>query len=120
MRIGYPAIDAPKSLAVVQTMDSREQAQFVVQRVRGLWDEGKSLRDIAVLYRAHFQALDLQLELSRLEIPYQITSGVRFFEQAHVRDLVALLRFVYNPSDIAAWQRLASYSTEGILDAIAG
>jgi DNA helicase-2/ATP-dependent DNA helicase PcrA len=60
-----------------------------------------------VLYRAHFQALDLQLELSRLEIPYQITSGVRFFEQAHVRDLVALLRFVYNPSDLPAWQRLA-------------
>jgi len=91
---------------LVQAMDTREQAQFVVQRVRGLWNEGKSLRDIAVLYRAHFQALDLQLELSRLEIPYQITSGVRFFEQAHIRDLVALLRFVYNPSDHQAWQRL--------------
>jgi DNA helicase-2/ATP-dependent DNA helicase PcrA len=65
------------------------------------------LSDIAILYRAHFQALDIQLELSRLQIPYQITSGVRFFEQAHVRDLVALLRFVYNPSDTAAWNRIA-------------
>ncbi|HKB91906.1 MAG TPA: ATP-dependent helicase, partial [Opitutaceae bacterium] len=55
----------------------------------------------------HFQALDLQLELSRLNIPYQITSGVRFFEQAHIRDLVALLRFVYNPADQMAWQRVA-------------
>jgi DNA helicase II / ATP-dependent DNA helicase PcrA len=91
----------------VQTMDGREQAQFIVQRVRGLLDEGCSLSDIAVLYRAHFQALDIQLELSRLQIPYQITSGVRFFEQAHIRDLVALLRFVYNPSDTAAWNRLA-------------
>jgi len=60
-----------------------------------------------VLYRAHFQALDIQLELSRVQIPYQITSGVKFFEQAHVRDLVALLRFVYNPSDAMAWQRIA-------------
>ena len=91
----------------VQSMDGREQAQVIVQRVRGLLDEGCSLSDIAILYRAHFQALDIQLELSRLQIPYQITSGVRFFEQAHIRDLVALLRFVYNPSDTAAWNRIA-------------
>ncbi len=91
----------------VQTMDGREQAQFIVQRIRGLIDEGCSLRDIAILYRAHFQALDIQLELARLQIPYQITSGVRFFEQAHVRDLVALLRFVFNPADTAAWGRIA-------------
>ncbi|MBL9200986.1 MAG: ATP-dependent helicase, partial [Opitutaceae bacterium] len=91
----------------VQAMDGREQAQFIVQRIRGLIDEGCSLSDIAILYRAHFQALDLQLELSRLQIPYQITSGVRFFEQAHIRDLVALLRFVYNPGDTAAWNRIA-------------
>ncbi len=91
----------------VQAMDGREQAQFIVQRIRGLVDEGCSLADIAILYRAHFQALDIQLELSRLQIPYQITSGVRFFEQAHIRDLVALLRFVYNPSDTAAWNRIA-------------
>jgi len=90
----------------VQTMDTREQAQFIVSRVRGLADSGISLSNIAILYRAHFQALDIQLELSRLQIPYQITSGVRFFEQAHVRDLVALLRFVYNPTDIMAWQRV--------------
>jgi DNA helicase-2/ATP-dependent DNA helicase PcrA len=91
----------------VQSMDGREQASFIVQRVKGLVEEGRSLGDIAVLYRAHFQALDIQLELSRLQIPYVITSGVRFFEQAHIRDLVALLRFVYNPADAAAWQRLA-------------
>ncbi|MFI5335498.1 MAG: ATP-dependent helicase [Opitutales bacterium] len=92
---------------LVQTMDSREQAAFVCQRLKGLHDEGRSLSDVAVLYRAHFQALDMQLELSRLGVPYVITSGVRFFEQAHVRDLVAMLRFVYNPTDSMAWQRVA-------------
>ena len=92
---------------LVQALDTREQALFVIQRIKGLVDEGRPLSDIAVLYRAHFQALDLQLELSRLGMPYVITSGVRFFEQAHIRDLVALLRFVYNPSDAMAWQRIA-------------
>jgi len=92
---------------LVQAMDGREQAQFVVQRIRGLVDEGCALKDIGILYRAHFQALDIQLELSRLQIPYQITSGVRFFEQAHIRDLISILRFVYNPADTAAWGRIA-------------
>jgi len=102
-----PARPSGEQPFLVQTMDSREQAAFVCQRLKGLHDEGRALADVAVLYRAHFQALDLQLELSRLGIPYVITSGVRFFEQAHVRDLVALLRFLYNPTDYSAWQRIA-------------
>ncbi len=102
-----PARPSGEQPFLVQTMDSREQAAFVCQRLTGLHDEGRALADVAVLYRAHFQALDLQLELSRLGIPYVITSGVRFFEQAHVRDLVALLRFLYNPTDYSAWQRIA-------------
>ncbi len=92
---------------LVQAMDGREQADFIIKRVKGLMDEGCSLSDIAILYRAHFQALDIQLELSRQGIPYQITSGVKFFERQHIRDLVALLRFVYNPSDRQAWNRIA-------------
>ncbi len=102
-----PARPSGEQPFLVQTMDSREQAAFVCQRLKGLHNEGRALADVAVLYRAHFQALDLQLELSRLGIPYVITSGVRFFEQAHVRDLVALLRFIYNPTDTMAWQRVA-------------
>ncbi len=92
---------------LVQTMDAREQAQFIIKRIEGLTSEGYGLSDIAVLYRAHFQAMELQMELARLSIPFQITSGVRFFEQAHIRDLVAQLRFAYNPNDLTAFQRSA-------------
>ncbi len=90
---------------MVQTMDNREQAQFIIKRIEGLASEGYNLNDIAILYRAHYQAMELQMELARLSIPFQITSGVRFFEQAHVRDLVAQLRFAYNPNDLTAFQR---------------
>jgi len=92
---------------LVPAMDTREQANFIVQRLRGIRDSGYRLSDVAILYRAHFQALDIQLELTRLNVPYQITSGVRFFEQAHIRDYVALLRFLYNPADSMAFQRFA-------------
>jgi DNA helicase-2/ATP-dependent DNA helicase PcrA len=93
---------------VVQAMDDREQAEFIVKRVRSLHeDEGASLNNIAVLYRSHFIAVETQIALARAGIPYHITSGVKFFERQHIRDLVALLRFVYNPADEQAWQRIA-------------
>jgi ATP-dependent DNA helicase UvrD/PcrA len=93
---------------IVQAMDDREQAEFVVKRVRALHeDEGASLGSIAVLYRSHFIAVETQIALARAGIPYHITSGVKFFERQHIRDLVALLRFVYNPADEQAWARIA-------------
>src|SRR5947208_5826230 len=82
--------------AVVGLNDGSEQARFVAQRILELRDEGVELNDIAVLYRAHYHAIELQLELSRRGIPYIITSGVRFFEQAHVKDVTSYVRFVAN------------------------
>ncbi|HTB62798.1 MAG TPA: ATP-dependent helicase, partial [Opitutales bacterium] len=94
---------------VIAALDTRQQAAFVIARIRELRDnEDIALRDIAVLYRAHYQAMDLQIELSRTALPFTITSGVRFFEQAHVRDLTAHLRFAHNPRDTVAFTRLAS------------
>ena len=86
--------------------DGSEQAQFVAQRILELRDEGIELNEIAVLYRAHYHAIELQLELSRRGIPYQITSGVRFFEQAHIKDVTAFIRFVANPRDEVAFKRM--------------
>src|SRR6266704_651309 len=92
--------------AVVALNDGNEQAQFVAQRILELRDEDVDLNEIAVLYRAHYHAVELQLELSRRGIPYQITSGVRFFEQAHVKDVTAFIRFVANPRDEVAFRRM--------------
>jgi DNA helicase II / ATP-dependent DNA helicase PcrA len=92
--------------AVVALNDGSEQAQFVAQRILELRDEDVDLGDIAVLYRAHYHAIELQLELSRRGIPYQITSGIRFFEQAHIKDVTAFLRFIANPRDEVAFKRM--------------
>jgi DNA polymerase-1 len=86
-------------------MDARGQANFIIQRIEGLIDEGRDLSEVAVLYRAHYQAMDLQMELTRRGIDYQITSGVRFFEQSHIRDFSAQLRFASNPADVSAFAR---------------
>jgi len=92
--------------AVVGLNDGSEQALFVAQRILELRDEGVELNEIAILYRAHYHAIELQLELSRRGIPYVITSGVRFFEQAHVKDVTAFIRFIANPRDEVAFKRM--------------
>jgi DNA helicase-2/ATP-dependent DNA helicase PcrA len=61
---------------------------------------------MAVLYRSHFHALELQLELTRRNIPFSITSGIRFFEQAHIKDVAAYVKFINNPRDELALKRI--------------
>ena len=92
--------------ALVALNDGADQAQFVAQRILELRDENVDLNEIAVLYRAHYHAIELQLELSRRGIPYQITSGIRFFEQAHIKDVTSFIRFVANPRDEVAFKRM--------------
>jgi DNA helicase II / ATP-dependent DNA helicase PcrA len=91
---------------VVPTRDADEQATFVAQRVLELREEGLPLEEMAVLYRAHSHSLELQIELTRRGIPFRVRSGVRFFEQAHIKDVLAHLRLVHNPGDELAFKRV--------------
>ncbi|HYG79437.1 MAG TPA: ATP-dependent helicase [Pyrinomonadaceae bacterium] len=92
--------------ALIPARDADQQAAFIASRVLELRDEGLPLEEIAVLYRSHYHSLELQLELTRRGIPYRIRSGVRFFEQAHIKDVVSYLRVITNPRDELAWKRI--------------
>ena len=94
------------SPALVPCRDADQQAAFVASRILELRDEGINLSETAVLYRSHYHSLELQLELTRRGIPYRVRSGVRFFEQAHIKDVVSYLRLVTNPRDELAWKRV--------------
>ena len=93
--------------ALVALNDSADQARFVTQRILELRDSGVDMSEIAVLYRAHYHSMELQLELTRHGVPFQITSGLRFFEQAHVKDVAAFMKIVVNPLDEVAFKRVA-------------
>ena len=93
--------------ALVACVDAAQQAAFIAQRVAELPEEGVNLNEVAVLYRSHFHALELQLELTKRHIPFSITSGIRFFEQAHIKDATAFLKLVANPRDEVSFKRLA-------------
>jgi DNA helicase II / ATP-dependent DNA helicase PcrA len=102
-----PARKSGSKPALVPCATGDQQAVFIAQRVLELREEGIDLSKIAVLYRSHFHALELQLELTRRNIPFSITSGLRFFEQAHIKDVAAFLKIVVNPTDELSFKRLA-------------
>ncbi len=101
-----PARKSGVKPALIACQDAGQQATFIAQRALELREEGTSLNNICVLYRSHFHALELQMELTRRQIPFSITSGIRFFEQAHIKDATAFLKFVANPKDEVSFKRL--------------
>jgi ATP-dependent DNA helicase UvrD/PcrA len=91
---------------LVPLRDVHQQAEFVAQRILELREEGIALREMAVLYRAHTHSMELQMELARRGIPFVVRAGVRFFEQAHIKDVLAHLRLVANPQDELSFKRV--------------
>ena len=93
--------DAPQ---LVRAVSDASQAQLVLDRVLEL-SRTYPLHEIAVLFRAGYQSFQLEVNLTRLGVPFQKFGGMRFTEAAHVKDMLAYLRLIRNPSDLPAWQR---------------
>ena len=91
---------------VVPAADPHEEADFLCQQILELQEQGIGLDKMAVLYRNHHDSILLQAELVTRGIPYTVRSGLRFFEQAHIKDVLAYLRILVNPRDEPAWRRL--------------
>jgi len=91
---------------LVPVQDIMEQASFVAQKLEEINQQGVPLAQMAVLYRAHYHSMELQMELSRRRIPYEVRSGLRFFEQAHIKDVSSYLKITSNPLDELAWKRV--------------
>ena len=86
--------------------DGKTQANEIVRLVQQMLQFGYRYSDMAVLYRSHFQSIDVQMSLARMKIPFRITSGVGVFEQIHVKDTLAYLRLLVNPADELSFLRL--------------
>jgi DNA helicase-2/ATP-dependent DNA helicase PcrA len=91
---------------VIATVTENLQSKFIVEKILELREEGVKLNDIAILFRSSFHSFDLELELSKANIPFQKFGGMKFIESAHIKDVVAFLRIVENPKDIISWYRI--------------
>lgn len=98
-------VDGPMPV-LVEAGSEHSQSRFVAQKMLELREDGVPLSDMAVLFRSGFHSFDLELELSRRNLPFVKRGGIRFIEAAHVKDLLAHLRVAHNPFDVVSWNRV--------------
>ncbi|MES4784818.1 MAG: ATP-dependent helicase, partial [Nitrospiraceae bacterium] len=98
-------LDGPLPV-LVQAAGENAQSRFIAQKILELREGGIPLDEIAVLFRSSFHSFDLEIELSRRDLPFVKRGGFKFVEAAHVKDLLAHLRVVENPMDAVSWNRV--------------
>jgi DNA helicase-2/ATP-dependent DNA helicase PcrA len=91
---------------LINTKTEPEQALYVCQIIRKHLNQGRSLKDIAVLFRAAYHSFELEVELARQGIPFVKYGGFKFMESAHIKDLLAHLRVVVNREDSISLGRI--------------
>ncbi len=103
----YSETESPIKPALVCAKDMSTEAAFVVQRVLELCEEdGLTLNDICVLARSARMTYNIELELSKRNIPFKKFGGMKFIESAHIKDVIAHLRVILNPDDIISYIRI--------------
>jgi DNA helicase-2/ATP-dependent DNA helicase PcrA len=102
------------AILVVRTMDERDEGRLVLRGVRELLSQGQSLSDVAVFYRTHAQSRVIEESLRSANIGYRIIGGMRFYDRAEVKDLLAYLRVMTNPADDMSLLRIINTPARGI------
>ena len=105
---------AGEPVRVFQGYNDIEEANFIVEEVKALQNEGQSLADMALLYRSNAQSRVLEHALFSAGVPYRVYGGLRFFERAEIKHAMAYLRLVANPDDDTALLRVINFPTRGI------
>jgi DNA helicase-2/ATP-dependent DNA helicase PcrA len=104
-------------VGLYEAFDGYDEARHVGEQIRAHQAAGGRFGDVAVLYRTHAQSRQFEEMFLRLGIPYQIVGGLRFYERAEIKDLLAYLRLTANPADEAGLRRVINVPRRGIGDA---
>jgi len=91
---------------LVAAENEQFQSRFICQRVLELREEGVPIGEIAVLFRSSYHSFDLEIELTRHDIPFVKRGGFKFIETAHIKDVLAHLRILANAGDSVSWHRI--------------
>ena len=102
---------------LVHALDERDEAEWVMQEILSRRAQrGAALRDVAILYRTNAQSRALEDACRRHTIPYRLVGSVRFYDRREIRDLMAYLRLIANPSDDEAFRRAIGAPRRGVGD----
>ncbi|MEX0936155.1 MAG: UvrD-helicase domain-containing protein [Gemmatimonadota bacterium] len=104
------------AITLVETADERDEAGWLVGEIETRMSDGDlhRYREVAILYRTNAQSRALEDAFRRKGIPYQIVGGVRFYERREIQDVLAYLRLISNPADMAAFDRVVNVPRRGV------
>jgi DNA helicase-2/ATP-dependent DNA helicase PcrA len=102
----YTKKDGGELPQLVAAENENMQSRFVVQKILEFRETGIPLEEIAVLFRSSFHSFDLEIELTKANIPFLKFGGYKFIETSHVKDVIAYLRVLENPQDVVSWNRI--------------
>jgi DNA helicase II / ATP-dependent DNA helicase PcrA len=103
-----------EQIKVIEQASDTMEAQWLVDEVKALINEGRNRREIALLYRSNAQSRVLEHALFSSGIPYKVYGGVRFFERHEIKHALAYLRLIANPHDDTSWMRVVNFPARGI------
>lgn len=104
-----------EGLQYYEASNEREEASYIVGEIERLKEkEGRSNRDFALLYRINAQSRALEDAFMKSGIPYRIFGGLRFYDRKEIKDIIAYLRLIQNPSDDIALKRIINVPKRGI------
>ncbi|OPL13250.1 MAG: hypothetical protein AVO34_14550, partial [Firmicutes bacterium ML8_F2] len=100
--------EAGEKPVIAKVYDANQEASFILQSIWELQNNGIALNQIAVLYRSSYLTPEVEFALNRKGINYRTYGGVKFFQKAHIKDLLAYMKVIYNPYDENAWRRITT------------
>jgi DNA helicase-2/ATP-dependent DNA helicase PcrA len=112
----WTELDAGEKVKVIGVWDGPEEARRVGDEIESCQRAGKSLDDVAILVRAQHQTREFEDRFIAIGMPYKIVGGFRFYERAEIRDALAYLRVVNQPSDDLAFERIVNVPKRGLGD----
>lgn len=99
---------------VYAAFNERDEADFVVGRIRDWVMRGGRRSECAILYRSNAQSRAFEEALLTARVPYRVYGGLRFFERAEIKDALAYLRLIFNRADDASFERIVNLPARGI------
>jgi len=110
----WTAGEAGERIKMYAAFNERDEADFVVNRIRDWVAKGEARRDVAVLYRSNAQSRVFEEAFLNARMPYRVYGGLRFFERAEIKDALAYLRLIASRGDDTSFERVVNYPTRGI------
>ncbi len=102
-------------IQTIQVANERAEGEAIARRIKTAVDiKARTNKDFAVLYRTNAQSRSLEETFIQFGIPYKIVGGVRFYDRKEIKDLMAYLRFIYQPDDIVSFERIANVPARGV------